>query len=102
MRIVIAAVLIAILSACSPEPDLVRVETEPHCVTEQDRATLAAFIVDCAKAANPLSDEEGEDLVKQCERTGIRTVCPEHEHRKVYSPANYTWTTTELSKEPKP
>jgi len=31
-----------------------------------------AFIVDCAAAANPMSDEEGEDLVAQCERTAER------------------------------
>ena len=29
----------------------------------------AAFIIDCATAANPMSDEEGEDLVYQCELT---------------------------------
>ena len=29
----------------------------------------AEFIVKCAQAANPLSDEEGEDLVQQCEST---------------------------------
>jgi hypothetical protein len=29
----------------------------------------AEFIIRCAEAANPLSDEEGEDLVVQCERT---------------------------------
>ena len=27
---------------------------------------LAKFIVDCARAANPMSDEEGEDLVNEC------------------------------------
>lgn len=30
------------------------------------------FIVECAKAANPMSDEEGEDLVAQCERTALK------------------------------
>lgn len=34
-----------------------------------DSEKAAQFIVDCAKAANPLSDEEGEDLVYQCELT---------------------------------
>ncbi len=36
----------------------------------RDRA--AAFIIECAGAANPHSDEEGEDLVLQCERTATR------------------------------
>jgi len=26
----------------------------------------AKFIIDCARAANPMSDEEGEDLVNEC------------------------------------
>ncbi len=36
----------------------------------RDRA--AAFIIQCASAANPHSDEEGEDLVRQCEQTATR------------------------------
>ena len=35
----------------------------------------AEFIINCAKAANPMSDEEGEDLVKQCERTSYGLFC---------------------------
>jgi len=36
---------------------------------------LAKFVVDCAKAANPLSDEEGEDLVAQCAKTAESIFC---------------------------
>lgn len=36
--------------------------------TECDIEKRAKFIVDCARAANPMSDEEGEDLVKECGR----------------------------------
>ena len=36
---------------------------------------FAKYVVECAKAANPLSDEEGEDLVLQCERTMRRALC---------------------------
>ena len=35
----------------------------------------AEFIINCAKAANPMSDEEGEDLVEQCERTSRNLFC---------------------------
>ena len=35
----------------------------------------AEFIIACAKAANPMSDEEGEDLVKQCEWTSQNLFC---------------------------
>ena len=35
----------------------------------------AKFIIECARAANPMSDEEGEDLVAQCEITSSRLFC---------------------------
>ena len=46
------------------------------CSTDEDKAKLSEFVLTCAKNANPLSDEEGEDLVKQCEKTGRRIICP--------------------------
>lgn len=47
----------------------------------KDNDKRAKFIIDCAKAANPMSDEEGEDLVHQCERTSEDLFC---EHVKEY------------------
>lgn len=35
----------------------------------------AKFIIKCAEAANPRSDEEGEDLVEQCEMTSYNLFC---------------------------
>lgn len=46
-----------------------------HCdPTEGQR--VADFVIKCAEAANPNSDEEGEDLVAQCQATGIKLLCP--------------------------
>lgn len=53
------------LAACSTPPPPV------HC----DVARMSSWILECAKAANPLSDEEGEDLVRQCEDTAVRLYC---------------------------
>lgn len=59
------------------------------CDTKEQKVQLAKFIVDCAKAANPLSDEEGEALVAQCEKTGRRVVCNTIEKcRWLVSPSN--------------
>lgn len=55
---------------------------------------LRDFILECAKVANPMSDEEGEDLVRQCEFTGERVMCP-HVVYKV----TYTWDGNEISRE---
>ena len=43
----------------------------------KDNDNRAEFIINCAKAANPMSDEEGEDLVLQCERTSRHLFCDE-------------------------
>lgn len=66
---------ILLLCNCSASTEVQRT-SEYKCtkVAEQDK--LAKFIIDCSAAANPKSDEEGEDLVAQCEKTGIRTLCP--------------------------
>ena len=34
--------------------------------TSCDKEKTANFIVECARAANPMSDEEGEALVREC------------------------------------
>jgi hypothetical protein len=46
------------------------------CVRDFSRVSEATrFIVECAAAANPKSDEEGEDLVAQCARTADAWFC---------------------------
>lgn len=68
-------VLFLVLFGCENKKEIQR--TEIHkCTSKSDRALLAQFIIDCSEAANPKSDEEGEDLVAQCEATGVRTLCP--------------------------
>lgn len=43
---------------------------------EANGAELADRIIECSRAANPMADEEGEDLVRQCEKTMRETICP--------------------------
>lgn len=40
----------------------------------------ADFIIKCAEAANPKSDEEGEDLVEECRLTADHLYCDERTH----------------------
>ena len=42
---------------------------------ECEKEKFAKFIVDCAAAANPHSDEEGEDLVRECRLAGHSIFC---------------------------
>ena len=98
LKYLMFALLISLLIGCGkappPTPDT-RVEEVHHCATSDEKAQLAKFIVDCSTAANPKSDEEGEDLVAQCESTGLRTLCPLHLHEETEL-REYVWT---LSKE---
>ncbi len=43
----------------------------------ENKSEVAKFIVDCAKAANPMSDEEGEDLVEACDKSAKSIFCKE-------------------------
>jgi len=45
------------------------------CKWKCDKERQANFILKCAEAANPKSDEEGEDLVIQCEKTSRNLFC---------------------------
>lgn len=69
----IILVTVLLLVGCDDGPYIIT-QDRPDCSAH--RKELAAFILECAKNANPLADEEGEDLVKQCERTGENVVCP--------------------------
>lgn len=73
MSLILLAIL---LTACGRSSE-VRLEPKPDCTSDPEvRKQLAEFVLTCAKNANPLSDEEGEDLVAQCQKTGTQVVCP--------------------------
>jgi hypothetical protein len=70
-KLLLISILISLV-ACGSEyqPEYKGVRTCPT-----DKSVIADFIVRCATAANPHSDEEGEDLVAQCEETAEHTFC---------------------------
>jgi hypothetical protein len=72
MMKILVVILVLMLAACSNERTQ---ELSATTDCSNYKAEIAKFIVDCAKAANPLSDEEGEDLVEQCEVTGKHVLC---------------------------
>ena len=77
-KILITVICLAILfcfATCKTEP---RWKWKTIC---KDTEKRAEFIINCAKAANPMSDEEGEDLVKQCAITAENLFC---EYTKEY------------------
>lgn len=93
-------VAVLLLPACGPHPAELaddinngrtsRIDVEQHCFTLEERERLAKFIVDCSRAANPMSDEEGEDLVYACKNVGEDAVCPWHQHHMLLGRSD-TW-----------
>lgn len=68
---ILAAAVMAALLGCNDVPHV-----QAQCVIDaEQREAAAAFVIGCAAAANPLSDEEGEDLVAQCEASAARLFC---------------------------
>lgn len=66
--------LLVLTAACADSPPTLTTVTVCSPETAERRAT---FIVQCSTAANPHSDEEGEDLVSQCETTATNLFCAE-------------------------
>lgn len=77
-----------IIAACNRNPES-RCGMRPACTTPDDRQALASFIIKCAEAANPKSDEEGEDLVKQCQWSGNEVICPQQ--KQCWNGNAHTW-----------
>ena len=71
-RRVAFVVILVFACACACRKDIVSV---PDC-SDVDRDRLAQLVVECARAANPMSDEEGEDLVRECRLSIKDTFCP--------------------------
>jgi hypothetical protein len=71
---VAAAVWLIAVPGCQPTPPQDDFDAAPRCV-DIDRPAASAFVIACATAANPKSDEEGEDLVRQCELTATNLHC---------------------------
>jgi hypothetical protein len=78
-------IMVILLSGCG---DKVATRYENECLPA-DKG-LRDFIIECARVANPMSDEEGEDLVQQCEYTGKSIMCPKITYSVIYS-----WDMTE-------
>ena len=67
--------LIFMVVGCTGSHSIIR-STMKECSTKEEKKELADFVIKCNESANPKSDEEGEDLVIQCERTGRNILCP--------------------------
>jgi hypothetical protein len=92
-----ACVCSVVVFACgSRGPITHRTDMRERCYPESAERR-AEFIIKCSEAANPKSDEEGEDLVAECRRTSERLFCPEEKFVQI---ADYQWLPCSEAKEP--
>ena len=78
MKLFLVAALVVLCSCSQKEKPKFKMKStmDKICSTKEEKKIVADFVIKCAEAANPLSDEEGEDLVLQCHRTGESLLCP--------------------------
>ena len=73
------AVILAISACAAPggdeDPFAARPGMVPYCDKEQS-AKLTEWVQKCIADANPQSDEDPEDWIRECKRTGIELLCP--------------------------
>ncbi len=87
--------LLALTFACADYPPSLSSITVCDSQTAERRAE---FIVQCSTAANPHSDEEGEDLVSQCEKTAKNLFC--RKEKSLYYHDTYSRVPCSLVKDP--
>lgn len=76
VRATLVAVLITWLCAgCSKGEVRVTETIDSHCTMESSEKR-AGFILQCIENANPKSDEEPEDWIRQCQYMAEQTLCP--------------------------
>jgi hypothetical protein len=88
---------LVLVVACGIEKSTPRTDMQVACYPETTERR-ASFVIDCAKAANPLSDEEGEDLVKQCQKTAEELFCSKEKHVEV---SDYRWIPCNVVTDPR-
>lgn len=66
--------LLLLVAGCGEAGTFTRMEHE--CRDPADRKAAAECLVKCNESANPKSDEEGEDLARQCSLECQEILCP--------------------------
>lgn len=80
---VLALALLACIEGCSKRIEDVRTGSEMVCTGDQTKRAI--WVQECIKNANPKSDEEPEDWIRECERVSIETYC----NRRSYNYVRY-------------
>lgn len=86
-KLLTLALLSCSLTACG---DSAYPTTSYVCSAPEDKQALAAWVSKCIAEANPQSDEEPEDWIRECARVGPELVCPLQRAVRYLGGANWT------------
>ncbi len=67
----------ALPPSCTPRHQRLGPPT-PYCSAPEEVAVVSVWILHCIEKANPKSDEDPEDWVKQCQRTAEEIHCTDY------------------------
>ena len=77
MRYLALLLPLVLLFSCKSDNELTyREAVREICLSEEDRKVLSDFVLNCIKNGNNMSDEEMEDVVRECRLTGESILCP--------------------------
>ena len=91
---IVVSIFIIFMSVGCTDKSLFQIDIDKE-IPKASTSKAAEFILTCAKNANPLSDEEGEDLVKQCQYTAVE-LFGEKEFYFCYSPNRWCAANTKV------
>lgn len=97
MKGVVMVAALIMLTGCSDkdfESTMEQIDCGPE-VTEK----IATFNLSCIVGANPMSDEEPEDWIRQCNRVARQTYCKLNTYKIVIRKFAYGGTNKTISKE---
>ncbi len=72
MKIIL--LLAILLTACDVAE--INQTKEKYVCDDTTKAERTKFILTCIAAANPMSDEEPEDWIRECNDVAIKNICP--------------------------
>jgi hypothetical protein len=75
MKQVLILSFIALIAGCD-KGELRDVTRHKHHCTSETKTERSDFILQCIKNANPKSDEEPEDWIRDCQKMAEETHCP--------------------------
>lgn len=91
--LILTIVIFLLLAGCSEGETNIRTEYANVCYS-RTLETRSDFILKCIKNANPMSDEEPEDYIRECKNTATDLYCETKKFKIFETYTGGRWVTT--------